>query len=105
MICRRGAGAPAPRPGDGGTDLETAERITADPRQLGSTNLTYVVQGSSNLVHWTALCTAPSTNPPGGPGFLFETGTAYQRKVGARDTVPVEQATSPRYVRFALIWH
>jgi len=75
------------------------------PRQLGSTNLTYSLQGSSDLANWTALCTAASTNPPSGPGFISETGTSYQRKILARDTVPVEQATGPRFVRFTLIWN
>jgi hypothetical protein len=75
------------------------------PRQLGSTNLTYILQGSSNLVNWTALCTAASTNPPAGSGFISETGTAYQRTILARDIVPVEQATSPRFVRFTLVWN
>jgi hypothetical protein len=75
------------------------------PRQLGSTNLTYILQGSSNLVNWTALCTAAGTNSPSGPGLISETGTAYQRTVLARDIVSVEQATSPRFVRFALVWN
>ena len=71
----------------------------------GSTNLTYILQGSTNLVNWTALCTAASTNAPTGSGFISETGTAYQRTILARDTVPVEQATSPRFVRFTLVWN
>ena len=75
------------------------------PRQLGSTNLTYILQGSSNLVNWVALCTAAGTNPPSGPGFISETGTAYQRTILASDTVPVEQATGPRFVRFMLVWN
>jgi hypothetical protein len=75
------------------------------PRQLGSTNLTYILQGSSNLVNWTALCTAAGTNPSSGPGLISETGTAYQRTILARDIVGVEQATSPRFVRLALVWN
>ena len=75
------------------------------PRQLGATNLTYILQGSSNLVTWTALCTAASTNPPAGPGFISESGTAYKRTILARDLVPVERATSSRFVRFELLWN
>ena len=75
------------------------------PRRLGATNLTYVLQGSSNLVTWTALCTAAATNPPAGPGFISENGTAYQRTILARDLVPVERAVSPRFVRFKLLWN
>ncbi len=56
-------------------------------------------------MNWSMLCTAASTNPPTGPGFISETGTAYQRTILARDTVSVEQATSPRFVRFTLVWN
>jgi len=75
------------------------------PRQMGSTNLTYTVQGSLDLTNWTALCTAASTNPPSGPGFIGESGTSYQREILARDTVPVESAVGPRYVRIQLTWN
>jgi hypothetical protein len=74
-------------------------------RQLGQTNLTYVLEGSPDLVNWSPLCTAAGTNSPSGPGFISETGTSYQRQDIARDTVAVETATTPRFVRFKLIWN
>lgn len=74
-------------------------------RQLGTSNLTYSVQGSSDLITWTDLCTAAGANPPAGPGFVSETGTGYQRQVVACDTVPVETAVTPRFVRFKLVWN
>jgi hypothetical protein len=75
------------------------------PRQLGSTNLTYRLQGSDDLATWTAVCTAAGSNSPSGPGFISQTGTAYQRTILARDIVPVELATRPRFVRFSLVWN
>src|SRR5262252_1780223 len=43
-------------------------------RQLGNTNLTYVVQASPDLVTWSDVCTAAGTNRPSGVGFVSETG-------------------------------
>ena len=74
-------------------------------RQLGATNLTYVLQGSDDLTNWSPVCTIAGTSMPSGSGFISETGTAYQRTVLARDIVPVEQATRSRFVRFSLIWN
>ena len=74
-------------------------------RQLGTSNLTYVVQSSADLVAWSDLCTATGTNAPSGPGFLSESGTGYQRQVLACDTVPVEAAAGARFVRFKLVWN
>jgi hypothetical protein len=74
-------------------------------RQMGSTNLTYMVQGSSDLVNWTALCTATGTNLPAGTGFVSQGGTGYERQVVARDTVPADTGTTPRYVRLRLAWY
>ncbi len=75
------------------------------PRQLGATNLTYMLQASTNLANWIALCTAAGTNAPTGPGFMSESGTAYRRQVSARDVVAVEQTPGPRFLRFALTWN
>ena len=61
-----------------------------------------LVQGSLDLTNWTVLCAAAGTNPPSGPGFIGESGTSYQREILARDTVPVESAVGPRYVRVQL---
>ena len=74
-------------------------------RQMGATNLTYILQSSSDLTSWTAVCTVAGTNSPSGPGFVSQSGTGYQRQVLARDTVAVERATGPRFVRFRLVWN
>jgi hypothetical protein len=75
------------------------------PRQLGTTNLTYILQGSSDLLSWTNLCIAVGANPPSGPGFVSETGTGYKRQVVARDIVASQTATRPRFIRFKLVWN
>ncbi len=73
-------------------------------RQLGATNLTYILQGSSDLNAWSDQCTATGTNAPAGPGFLSQSGTSYQRQILACDTVSVESSASARFVRFKLVW-
>jgi hypothetical protein len=73
--------------------------------QLGATNLTYVLQGSSDLITWSDLCTAAGTNAPSGPGLISESGTGYQRQILACDTVPSESSVTARFVRFKLVWH
>jgi hypothetical protein len=75
------------------------------PRQLGDTNLTYILQASSNLVTWTNVFTATGTNAPGGPGFISESGTGYLRQDVASDIVSVQRASRARFVRFQLIWN
>jgi hypothetical protein len=75
------------------------------PRQLGTSNLTYILQGSSDLLSWSSLCTAAGSNAPNGPGFVSESGTGYKRQVVARDIVSSETATGPRFVRFKLVWN
>jgi endoglucanase len=75
------------------------------PRQLGTTNLTYILQGSDDLMTWAPLCTAAGTNQPTGPGFISESGTGYLRQVLARDSVSVQQASGARFVRFKLVWN
>jgi hypothetical protein len=85
---------------------QTGSYLTVEfPRQLGATNLTYVLQSSTNLMDWTAVCTVAGTNAPAGPGFISESGTGYQRQVLARDTVASESSITPRFVRFALLWN
>jgi endoglucanase len=74
-------------------------------RQLGATNLTYIVEGSTNLLNWIPVCTAAGTNFPSGPGFISQSGTGYQRQILARDLVPAETATTPRFVRLTLVWN
>jgi len=72
-------------------------------RQLGQTNLTYVVEASADLLNWSPLCTAAGTNSPSGPGFISESGTSYQRQVVVHDTVVTETAITLRFVRFKLL--
>ena len=66
---------------------------------------TYVLEGSPDLLNWASLCTAAGTNAPAGTGFVSETGTGYQRRILARDTVAVHNASTPRYVRFRMVWN
>ena len=73
------------------------------PRQMGGTNLTYVLEGSPNLLNWSPVCTVAGTNQPAGPGFIAEIGTSYQRQILARDIVAVETAPDARFVRFKLV--
>jgi hypothetical protein len=75
------------------------------PRQLGTSNLTYILQGSSDLISWTNLFTATGTNSPSGPGFISESGTGYLRQDVACDIVSVQQASGARFVRFKLVWN
>jgi hypothetical protein len=70
---------------------------------MGAANLTYVLEGSTNLLTWSPLCTITGTNPPGGPGFISETGTGYLRQVQARDIAAVETTPAARFVRFKLV--
>ena len=85
---------------------QTGSYLTVQlPRQLGQTNLAYVVEASADLLTWSPLCTAAGTNAPTGPGFISESGTSYQRQLLVRDTVAAETAATPRFVRFKLIWN
>lgn len=74
-------------------------------RQLGTSNLTYLVQGSSDLATWSNLCTVAGANAPSGPGFVSESGTSYRRQVLARDVVASGTAPGRRFVRFKLLWN
>jgi hypothetical protein len=74
-------------------------------RQLGATNLTYILEGSPDLITWSDLCTVAGTNAPGGPGFISESGTGYQRQIVACDTARSESSAMARFVRFKLVWH
>ena len=67
-------------------------------RQLGQSNLTYVVESSTDLKNWSPLCTAAGANAPGGPGFVSESGTGYQRQDVVRDTVAAESGATTRFV-------
>jgi hypothetical protein len=85
----------------GGTEIPHRRFL----HQLGATNLTYILQGSPDLITWSDLCTAAGTNAPSGPGFISESGTGYQRQIVACDTVRSESSATARFVRFKLVWH
>ncbi len=57
------------------------------------TDLSYIVQGSSDLTNWTDLGTSTAGNTTSGPGFVAETGSAPTLSVEVRDTVPYDPNT------------
>jgi hypothetical protein len=65
------------------------------PRHLSTGDISYEVQGSSDLVQWDTLCTAAGQSTPSGSGFVSETGTATPRTLLVRTPSPVAQV--PRY--------
>jgi endoglucanase len=58
------------------------------PRRLGA-NLTYTVEGSTDLGSWSPVCVATGASHPTGAGFVAQNGTGLLRTVIARDTVDV----------------
>ena len=62
-----------------------------------ATDLTYIVQASSDLVDWTqVLATSAGGAATTGPGFVSETGPAPTFLVEVRDTQPVNTTTGSR---------
>jgi hypothetical protein len=57
-------------------------------RSSVATDLTYTVQGSSNLINWSDLASSVGGAPTTGAGFVSETGAAPLITVEVRDTVP-----------------
>ena len=55
-----------------------------------ATDLTYIVQGSSDLVSWTNLGTSAAGGVTSGTGFVTETGSAPNFTVEVKDTVPYD---------------
>jgi len=53
-----------------------------------ATDLTYIVQSSSDLSGWTDLGTSTAGGTTSGTGFVAETGSAPIFTVEVRDTVP-----------------
>lgn len=65
-----------------------------------ATDLSYIVQGSSDLVTWTDLGTSTAGGMTSGPGFVTETGSAPNFTVEVRDTVPDDgDPLTKRYLR------
>ena len=72
-------------------------------RSSVATDLTYIVQGSSDLLTWTNLATSVGGGPTTGPGFVTETGAAPNFTVEARDTVPISNAPGgSRFLRLTV---
>ncbi|MDQ3119565.1 MAG: Ig domain-containing protein, partial [Verrucomicrobiota bacterium] len=61
-----------------------------------ATDLSYVVQGSSDLAIWTDLATSSGGEVTSGPGFVSEIGPAPAFAVEVRDTEPIEPGGAPR---------
>ena len=57
-------------------------------RSSVATDLTYTVQGSSDLINWSDLASSVGGAPTTGVGFVSETGAAPLITVEVRDTVP-----------------
>lgn len=66
-------------------------------RSSVATDLTYLVQGSSDLVGWSDLAISSGGNPMTGAGLISETGAAPSFTDEVRDTVPYP--SGPRYLR------
>ena len=68
-----------------------------------ATDLTYIVQGSSDLVSWTDLATSSAGGTTNGAGFVTETGSAPAFTVEVRDTVPYDPLTlNKRFLRLRI---
>jgi reprolysin-like metallo-peptidase family M12B/putative Ig domain-containing protein len=59
-------------------------------RSSVATDLTYTVQGSSDLMTWSDLASSIGGAATSGPGFVSETGPAPLFSVEVRDTVPID---------------
>jgi hypothetical protein len=67
-------------------------------------DLTYIVQGSSNLAQWEDLATSTAGGVTSGPGFVQETGSAPEFTVEVRDTVPMNSApATKRFLRLRIV--
>jgi hypothetical protein len=61
-------------------------------RSSVATDLTYIVQGSSDLINWSNLASSVGGAATTGAGFVSETGAAPLLTVEVRDTVPITGA-------------
>jgi hypothetical protein len=68
-----------------------------------ATDLTYIVQGSTDLVDWSDLGVSVAGGATSGPGFVTETGSAPTFTVEVRDTVPYDpNSAAPRFMRLKI---
>ncbi|MGZ4983176.1 MAG: putative Ig domain-containing protein, partial [Chthoniobacterales bacterium] len=68
-------------------------------RSTLATDLTYTVQGSSDLITWTDLATSVGGAALSGAGLVSETGSAPTMTDEVRDTVPFVPANPQRFLR------
>jgi hypothetical protein len=72
-------------------------------RSAVATDVTYIVQGSSDLTAWSNLASSVAGATTSGPGFVSETGSAPFFTVKVRDTVPIQSAPGgKRFLRLRL---
>jgi hypothetical protein len=69
-------------------------------RSSVATDLTYVVEATTDFVDWTALATSAGGAAMSGPGLVAETGAAPTFTEEVRDIVPV--GTDPRFIRLRI---
>ena len=68
-----------------------------------ATDITYIVQGSSDLTSWDDLGTSTAGGVTTGVGFVGETGSAPAFTVEVRDTVPYNpNSTAARFMRLKI---
>ncbi len=68
-------------------------------RSAVASDITYLVEGSSDLINWAPLASSSNGAATSGPGFIAETGVAPNFTAEVRDTVPIDSATSSRFLR------
>ncbi len=66
-------------------------------RSSVATDITYIVQGSSNLINWSDLGTSAAGATMSGPGVVSENGSAPTYTDEVRDTIPL--GVVPRFLR------
>ena len=72
-------------------------------RSVLATDITYIVQASSDLTNWTDLGTSAGGAVTSGTGFVAETGAAPMFNVEVRDTVPYDpNAMTKRFIRLKI---
>jgi Metallo-peptidase family M12B Reprolysin-like len=66
------------------------------PRSSVATDLTYIVEASTDLQTWTNIASSSGGAVTSGPGFVGETGAAPTFTVEVRDIVPVDPVNGPK---------
>lgn len=72
-------------------------------RSALATDLTYIVQASSDLTNWTNLGSSSAGAVTSGTGFVAETGAAPTFNVEVRDTIPYDpNSMTKRFIRLKI---